>query len=106
MLLSSRMILYNITIIIEDSMQEEWLGWMNKNFVDRVMDTELFASSRLLKVLDSPNEGITYCIQFIADNISLYHQFKQDHEPVILEDLSSRFANRFVSFSTLMELID
>lgn len=100
------MILYNITVIIEDSINDEWLAWMTGNFISRAMDTGLFASNRLLKVLDSPNEGTTYCVQFIADNMNFYQRFKQDYEPAILNDLTNRFASRFVSFSTLMELID
>ena len=106
MVLSSRMVLYNITVIIEDKIQREWLEWMNSEFIPAAMNTGLFSSKRLLTVLGSPNEGITYCLQLIAENIGSFHDFKQHHEPAIMAAHASRFANSFVSFSTLMEFVD
>ena len=99
------MILYNITLIIEDSIDKEWLNWMNNEFIPSAMETNLVVSHRLLKVLDSPNEGITYCLQFVIDDINSYNLFKTNHLPQIMDNHSNQFSNRFVSFSTLMEFI-
>ena len=100
------MILFNITIIIEDSIDKQWLNWMNSEFIPSAMESSLIASNRLLKVLDSPNEGITYCLQFVIDNIDSYNQFKASHLPLIMDNHAAQFSNRFVSFSTLMEFIN
>jgi hypothetical protein len=100
------MILFNITIIIEDSIDKQWLNWMNSEFIPSAMESNLIASNRLLKVLDSPNEGITYCLQFVIDNIDSYNQFKTSHLPLIMDNHAAQFSNRFVSFSTLMEFIN
>ncbi len=100
------MILFNITIIIEDSIDKQWLNWMNNEFIPSAMESNLVASNRLLKVLDSPNEGITYCLQFVIDNIDSYNQFKASHLPLIMDSHAEQFSNRFVSFSTLMEFIN
>ena len=100
------MILYNVTIIIEDSIHEEWLTWMQNIHIAQVMETGCFASNRMLKVLDSPNEGITYCIQYIADSMEKYNEYKENYSSALQADFPAEFANKFVSFRTLMEFID
>lgn len=100
------MLLYNVTLIIEDSAAEEWLQWMNEIHIPEVMATGKFVSNRLLKVLDSPNEGITYCAQYVAETIEDYQDYQTNFAPALQADLQSKFENRFVAFRTLMEYID
>ncbi|WP_207426580.1 DUF4286 family protein [Pedobacter sp. SYSU D00535] len=100
------MILYNITIIIDDAINEEWLNWMNDRFIPEVMDSTLVVSKRLLKVLDSPNEGTTYCLQFVIDTVGNLKDFQENHIPKIMDLHAAEFKNRFVSFSSLMEYVD
>jgi hypothetical protein len=100
------MILYNVTIIIEESIHEPWLKWMQDVHIGQVMDTGCFASNRMLKVLDSPNEGITYCIQYVADSLEKYNEYKDKYAAQLQADFPPEFANKFVSFRTLMEFAD
>jgi len=99
------MLLYNVTVIIEDSAAEEWLQWMQEKHIPEVMATGQFLSNRLLKVIDSPNEGVTYCSQYVAQSIVEYEIYQQVYAPAIQEDLNTRFKDRFVAFRTLMEYI-
>lgn len=100
------MILYNVTIIIEESIHQPWLNWMQNVHIGEVMDTGCFASNRMLKVLDSPNEGITYCIQYLADSHEKYEQYKQNFSAELQANFPSEFTDKFVSFRTLMEFAD
>ncbi len=100
------MILYNVTIIIEESIHEAWLKWMQEIHIGQVMDTGCFVSNRMLKVLDSPNEGITYCIQYVADSLDKYNDYKQKFATDLRADFPAEFSNKFVSFRTLMEFLD
>lgn len=100
------MLLYNVTVILESSIEDEWLEWIKTVHVPGVMATNCFVSSRILKVLDSPNEGVTYCIQCIADSPGQYDEFKQRFEPVLSATHTQRFLNKFVMFNTLMEFTD
>ncbi|WP_158797285.1 DUF4286 family protein [Pedobacter sp. L105] len=99
------MLLYNVTLIIEDSAAEEWLQWMQEKHIPEVMATGQFLSNRLLKVIDSPNEGVTYCSQYVAQSIDEYETYQQVYAPAIQENLNTRFKDRFVAFRTLMEYI-
>lgn len=99
------MILYNVTIILDEDIHDAWLKWMNYEHVKDVMNTGYFASYRVLKVLDSPNEGITYCIQYIADSTEKYNEYMQKHATQLQTSVPVQFLNKFVVFNTLMEFI-
>ncbi len=99
------MILYNVTVILDEEIQETWLNWMQQNHIPKVMATNCFISNRLLKVLDSPNEGITYCVQYIAENMDKYQEYKQKFAARLQAGFPEQFINKFVVFRTLMEFI-
>lgn len=100
------MLLYNVTLIIEDSVAEQWLKWMQEIHIPEVMATGMFVSSRLLKVIDSPNEGVTYCAQYVAENMDDYLSYQEKFAPALQADLNDKFANQIVAFRTLMEYVD
>src|SRR4051812_3831691 len=100
------MILYNVTVIIVDSIQAEWLDWIEGQHIPAVMETGLFVSSRLLKVLDSPNEGTTYCMQFIAESFEQFDLYKKQFSSLLETDHNEKFKGYSVTFSTLMEFVE
>lgn len=99
------MFLYNVTIIIEEEAAEEWLKYMNEFHIPEVMATGKFISNRLLKIIDSPNEGVTYCSQFVLENLAEYEDYQQNYATKLQADLQQKFENKFVSFRSLMEFI-
>ncbi|MES2651728.1 MAG: DUF4286 family protein [Bacteroidota bacterium] len=100
------MLLYNVTSIIEESVAQEWLQWMQEIHIPEVMATGKFVSNRLLKVLDSPNEGVTYCTQYIAENEADYNDYKANFAPALQAKLQLKFENKVLAFRTLMEFVD
>jgi len=100
------MLLYNVTLIIEDASAEAWLQWMKEEHIPQVMATGMFVSNRLLKVVDSPNEGVTFCAQYIAQSMEDYETYQLVYAPVLQEEINIRFRDKYVTFMTLMEYID
>ncbi|MDF3078225.1 MAG: hypothetical protein K0S09_2114 [Sphingobacteriaceae bacterium] len=99
------MVLYNVTVILEEAAESEWLAWMQSVQIPGIMATDTFVSNRMLKVLDSPNEGVTYCIQFIAESEQNFRNYQSSFEARFSNAMTDNFANRFVSFNTLMEFV-
>ncbi|WP_367865262.1 DUF4286 family protein [Pedobacter sp. WC2423] len=99
------MLLYNVTLIIEEASAPAWLQWMQEEHIPEVMATGLFVSNRLLKVVDSPNEGVTYCAQYVVQSIEDYDAYQLTHANALAAELNSRFKDKFVSFTTVMEYI-
>ena len=100
------MILYNVTIILEESAEQDWVKWMREEHIPEVMATACFVSNRMLKVIDSPNEGVTYCIQYIAENAAQYETYKTQFAPALQAATLAKFENKFVAFRSLMEFVD
>ncbi len=99
------MLLYNITLILEETAAAEWLEWAQETYIPQAMATGLFVSHRLLKVVDSPNEGITYCLQYVVEHPENYQAYQQVYAPELEESLHKKFENRYVSYRSLMEFI-
>lgn len=100
------MILYNLTVILDEAIQEDYLSWMKQQHIPEVMDTSCFISYRILKVLDSPNEGVTYCIQYIAETMEDYDKYVLNFAPALRVSFPERFTDKFVIYRTVMEYID
>jgi hypothetical protein len=100
------MIILNETIIIDPEIEKEWLKWIRHTYIPAVMATGHFTGHRMLTVLNSPNEGITYCLQFNAADVEGYYHYQQTHIVQIRETHFKQFENRFVLFETIMELVD
>lgn len=99
------MYLYNVTLILEDAAAQEWLQWMQDVHIPEVMATGLFISNRLLKVVDSPNEGVTYCAQYVAESLEQYNKYQEEFAPALQAVLNERYKNRFVAYRSLMEFV-
>ena len=99
------MIIYNVTVILDESIHAEWLKWMQGGHLQDVMNTKCFISNRILKVLDSPNEGVTYCVQYTAETIEKYREYQTKFAPTLQAVFPKHFADKFVIYRTIMELV-
>ena len=100
------MIIFNDTVIVEEAIHEKWLGWMQEVHIPAVMATGYFKSFQILNVIDSPNEGVTYCIQYLTDNIENFNHFYTKHLHKLQDIHNRQFENQFVLFNTLMQTVD
>ena len=101
------MFLYNVTIKIDDSVREEWLDWMKKTHIPEVMDTGLFTSNRICRLLENEEEGgATYAIQYTFKDLDDYTRYREIFAPSLQEKHLQKYRNKFVAFRTLLEIIE
>ena len=100
------MIIYNVTINIDESVHDEWLNWMQTQHIQEVLNTGCFTSARLVKVLvDEDMGGVTYSAQYFAPNKEALADYKQNHAPLLQSDGLKRFADKMLTFRTDLEVI-
>lgn len=100
------MIIYNVTVNIDHSMHDEWLKWMNEIHIPDVMKTGLFLDHRMLKVIgDEDSGGTTYAIQYTCRNLVDFKKYETDFAPGLRREHQEKFGDKFVSFRTLLELV-
>jgi uncharacterized protein YqfB (UPF0267 family) len=99
------MYIYNVTISVEKESHNEWMKWMQEVHIPDVMKTDCFVDSRILKVLNVEDEGVTYSIQYTFLNMSDMDEYNQKHAKRLQKEAMEKFKDKFVAFRTLLEIV-
>jgi len=98
------MIIYNVTINIDQSVHEEWLKWMKEVHIPDVMLTGIFSSTRMLKILgDEDSGGHTYAIQYSCESVGQFRKYEELYAPSLRASTDAKFKDKYVAFRTLLE---
>ncbi len=98
------MIVYSVTVNIENDVHEEWLEWMKLKHIPDVMGTGYFTSHRILRLLgDEDTGGVTYSIQYHCNGIDDYKDYQEKSAPSLQKEHTEKFKDKFVAFRTLLE---
>jgi len=100
------MIIYNVTINVEDSIHYDWLFWI-KPHIKEVLATGKFISAKMTKVLvQEEMEGTNYSIQYTAkSNEDLQAYYKED-APKLREAGIAQFGSKMLAFRTELLIIE
>src|SRR5689334_22771848 len=99
------MLIYNVTIKVENDIADEWTVWMKQEHMPDLMNTGLFLDSRLCRLLEQDElEGRTYVAQYFCSSMHEYNTYISDHAPVIREKAFALWGSKFVAFRTIMEI--
>lgn len=93
------MILYNVSIIIDDSSHDALLAWLKNELQSITYDINF------LKMLDSPHEGSTYCIQLTTENESEITDFQQEVLVRIQEYIGNKHFEKAFIFDSKMRFL-
>lgn len=98
------MIIYNVTVNVEAGIHDEWLHWMKSVHLPEVMATGCFKEHRFLKLLQpAPEEGVTYAIQYMAENMEAYNHYQEQFAPALQAQTKARYGDKAFAFRTLLE---
>jgi hypothetical protein len=102
------MIVYNVTVNVEDSIHQDWLNWMQQKHLSDVMNCGLFTSYRMLKLLSRQEDetGTTYAIQYTCKTMADYERYQSEFAPSLQADGMQKFGGKFIAFRTLLEEIN
>lgn len=100
------MILYNVTVNIDDSVHDEWLEWMRSKHIPDVLSTGLFTESKLYRIrTENEEEENTYSIQYFLRSIDDYKIYQKEYAEKLQFEHTEKFKDKFVAFRTIMELV-
>lgn len=101
------MYIYNVTTKINWPIHEEWVQWMKEKHIPDVMQTGCFTESRFARLLETDeSEGPTYTVQFYAQSLDHYTRYIEHHAPELRNEVMANWGSNFISFRTLMELVN
>ena len=99
------MIIYNVTINIDNDIREEWLNWMRTVHIPDVMKTGFFLEYRICKVLVEEEQGTTYSIQYSCASMKDMEDYQREHAQGFQKEISAKYGSKLVAFRTLLEVI-
>ena len=101
------MLIYSVTVNIDDSVHDDWLDWMKTKHIPDMLATKKFLEAKLCKVMiDEEMGGTTYSIQYRTwDKATLDRYYNEDAEKMRNEG-NRMFPNKFVAFRTELEIVN
>ena len=99
------MIIFNTTYHVENSVLNEFIEFLKSDFIPAAETGSEMTHARLVKILSHQEEGTSLALQFdvaIPEKLDDWYEATGD---ALNEKLQSRFGQKVLGFSTLMEEI-
>ena len=101
------MIVHNVTIKIDPHIESEWLKWQKNDHIPAMMATGLFAQYKFFRLLEQEeSDGITYVMQYFCDSFGHYEKYIAEFASQPQGEASARWKNEFITFRTVMEIVN
>ena len=98
------MILYNVTVNVQQEIEGQWLEWMRSIHIPKVLETGCFESSRFFKLLlEDQSGGTNYSIQYFATNMEQLERYLNTHAEQLRDEHQTKFEGKVVAFRTVLE---
>ncbi len=94
------MYLYNVSIIIEDSVHQSLFDWIKQELLINAQP-----DLKLLKMLYSPHEGQTYCLQIVLENEEAIESIKTGIIQDLQEHIAHHYSEKAFIFDSVMQYI-
>lgn len=102
------MIIYSVTLNVDDTIHDNWLDWMKNTHIPDVMNTGLFISHQMCRLIShlKEGEGTTYNIQYRCESMAILHSYQSQHAPRLQKEHQDLFEDKVVAFRTLLEEVE
>jgi len=94
------MFLYNVSVIAEEAIHQEIVVWIQ----DNILQSQKF-EVHFLQMLQSPHEGMTYCIQVVLPSEQHIADFQQIHLLPLQELIAETYQNKVFLFDSTMKYL-
>ena len=99
------MILYNVTVKIENDAHNDWLEWMRKVHIPDVLATGFFEDHKMCLILHDEPDGKTYSIQYFCKDLETLQRYQLESAPKLQAEHQHRFKDKYVAFRTIMKVL-
>ncbi|XOV66445.1 MAG: DUF4286 family protein [Fluviicola sp.] len=100
------MILYNVTVSIDESAEQDWLEWMRSKHIPDVIATGCFIEGRLSRIHAEEQGGLTYAVSYVAVSQDRFDEYQAKHAPTLQKEHTERYSGRFAAFRTMMTIVE
>lgn len=99
------MYIYNVTVNIQEDVQDEWVEWMKTEHIPDMLKTGKFVKALMTRVMvNEEMGGVTYSVQYTAESKQMLERYYEE-DAKTLRGKSAIFEGKFVAFRTELEVI-
>ncbi len=101
------MIIYNVTIKVQQSIKDAWLQWLQEEHIPDILQTGCFTHATILRLLEvDDSEGPTYAVQYFAESKGLYNNYIEKHAAIMRQKGFDKWGDKFIAFRSVMQVVN
>ena len=100
------MIIYNVTVSVEESITSDWLKWMKTEHIPEVLACGIFSKSQINRVISQADSNNTFAIAYNCQNLKDLHEYQVNFSGKLQQKHIERYGDKAVTFRTIMEVIE
>ncbi len=100
------MIIYNTTFSVDSASVKEFVEWIRTSYLPMALADRQLSRPQLMRIMAQQEGGATYALQLQAESLGALQRWYQSTGKDLTARMTSRFGQRIVGFSTMMEKID
>jgi hypothetical protein len=101
------MIVYNVTIKVNEAIAKDWLHWLQQEHIPDVINTGYFTKAVVLKLLDTTDlEDPTYAVQYYAENKANLDSYLDQFATEMRNRAFHKWGDQFIAFRSVMEVVN
>ena len=99
------MIVYNVTVKVEDEIKTAWLDWMQNEHIPEVMACGIFIKAQMSRIIMEEDSENTFAISYTCATKKVFDEYKLKFAEELQKKHINRFGDKAIAFRTLMEVI-
>lgn len=100
------MIIYNVTIKVDQQIADVWLQWLLNEHIPQVMQTKCFTDYKVVRLLEvDDSEGPTYAIQYHAESKADYNRYIEQYAAQMRKLSYEKWSDQFIAFNSVMQIV-
>ena len=99
------MFVYNVTVSIDSTLEQEWLQWMQEIHIPEVLETGCFIDNKIFKVITEVDTGSTYSIQYFYQDEADIIRYRDTFAAEMQRKHTEKYKDKFVAFRTILQQI-
>ena len=100
------MIIYNVTVSVEENVKNDWLNWMKTEHIPEVMACGIFTKAQINRVIVQDDSDNTFAIAYTCSSMKELHQYQIKFASELQKKHDKKFKEKAIAFRTLMEVIE
>lgn len=98
------MIIYQVEVSVPSELAEDWVEYMTSNHINEVVQTGLFITANLNRVLEPVVDGVTvFRVRYVCRSLQDLATYRLEHAPALIADHTLRFGDTVQATRTVSE---